>query len=81
MDFISRYYFSEFNKICISSFRFYYEGNRGCKITCPVGFPLTDLQVEAITCFECNSENIKPSYDLYGCICHSGSKCKITDTL
>jgi len=55
--------------------RFYYEGNHGCKITCPVDFALTDLNVDIITCADGDSDGSKgPNlYNLYGFICHTGT--------
>jgi len=55
--------------------RFYYEGNHGCKITCPVDFTLNDLNIDILTCADGDSEVAKEPnlYNLYGFICHTGT--------
>ena len=51
--------------------RFYFEGNQCCKIECPVGFPMTALNIDVLSC----ADNVTESslYDLYSFICHSGT--------
>lgn len=56
--------------------RFYFEGSTGCKITCPVDYPLNELNVDVLSCVDNNFESMKSSqanYDLYAVICHTGS--------
>jgi len=57
--------------------RFYFEGSQGCKINCPVEFPLQNLNIDILASADNNTMNesskLSPLYDLYGCICHVGT--------
>lgn len=55
--------------------RFYYEGNQGCKITCPVNFALEKLNIDILTCVDGDSDGGKDPvlYNLSSFICHTGS--------
>lgn len=51
--------------------RFHFEDTQGSKISCPIDFPLSDLNVDLLSCLDTLKGGTL--YDLYGCVNHTGS--------